>query len=409
MSQIPHWTHAAFRWSAVGILLNGQTPSHPQFAHDVELLLTQANLWHAKDGSVMVIPKGVKTDILDTLADVMSKISDYPEKRHYETVVKALVEKHPGLKDPGSEKGWQSWFYSLKFKLGNYRKKLSAAGCHEVVVNKRKGVEAKGSRHKKSKGEVNYCPDLPEGQSTDDMEEKRQQMEMEMPKKDPDHQLIEVLMSDTFSQRRREIVGDQPLITELKSRWPALFSERQIQAEFQRIVTTDLLSSFLDGLDGLAPTLLEVHKGASRTGKKPALKSILDCLEKDDTNERRRTAALLGLSHYMSGENQANVIRMCDAHGDTLEEAVKGMQVGLLIGYEGERDAFPQQIFNVAVVVEETIVLHNLKDVACGFAMLLGIIYSLNLQYPLEMKYSFEFLQRVVMKIQPDQASAKLH
>ncbi|KAK1904103.1 Sterile alpha motif domain containing protein 3 [Dissostichus eleginoides] len=118
----------------------------------------------------------------------MSKISAYPEKRHYETVVKALVEKHPGLKDPGSEKGWQSWFYSLKFKLGNYRKKLSAAGCHEVVVNKRKGVEAKGSRHKKSKGE-----------------------------------------------RRREIVGDQPLITELKSRWPALFSERQIQAEFQRI------------------------------------------------------------------------------------------------------------------------------------------------------------------------------
>ena len=85
------------------------------------------------------------------------------------------------------------------------------------------------------------------------------------------------------------------------------------------------------------------------------------------------------------------------------------MQVGLLVGYEGERDAFPQQIFNVAVVVEEKIVLHNLKDVACGFAMLLGLIYCLNLQYPLEMKYSFEFLQRVVMKIQPDQASAKVH
>ncbi|XP_034067642.1 uncharacterized protein LOC117543450 isoform X2 [Gymnodraco acuticeps] len=209
------------------------------------------------------------------------------------------------------------------------------------------------------------------------MEEKRQQMEMEMPKKDPDHQFIEALMTDTFSQLRREIVGDQPLITELKSRWPALFSERQIQAEFKRIVTMDLLSSFLDGLDGLAPTLLEVYKGASRTGKKPALKGILDCLEKD-------------------------------AHGDTLEEAMKGMQVGLLIGYEGERDAFPQQIFNVAVVVEETIVFHNLKDVACGFVMLLGLIYCLNLQYPLEMKFSFEFLQRVVLKIQPDQASAKI-
>ncbi|KAK1887355.1 Solute-binding protein [Dissostichus eleginoides] len=170
---------------------------------------------------------------------------------------------------------------------------------------------------------------------------------------------------------------------QLKSRWPALFSERQIQAEFQRIVTTDLLSSFL--------VAWPQH-----------------CWRKM-TQMRRRTAALLGLSHYMSGENQANVIRMCDAHGDTLEEAMKGMRVGLLIGYEGERDAFPQQIFNVAVVVEETIVLHNLKDVACGLAKLLGIMYSLNLQYPLEMKYSFEFLQRVVMKIQSDQASAKVH
>ncbi|KAI4804014.1 hypothetical protein KUCAC02_025659 [Chaenocephalus aceratus] len=99
------------------------------------------------------------------------------------------------------------------------------------------------------------------------------------------------------------------------------------------------------GLDGLAPTLLEVYKGASRTGKKPALKGLLDCLEKDDTNERRRTAALLGLSHYMSGNNQANVIRMCDAHGDTLEEAMKGMQVGLLIGYEGERETILTAFF----------------------------------------------------------------
>ncbi|KAK1904690.1 Phosphoribosylglycinamide formyltransferase [Dissostichus eleginoides] len=111
------------------------------------------------------------------------------------------------------------------------------------------------------------------------------------------------------------------------------FSERQIQAEFQRIVTTDLLSSFLDGLDGLAPTLLEVHKGASRTGKKPALKSILDCLEKDDTNERRRTAALWDY-HTTCLAKIRQMSSGCVMLMETLEEAVKGMQVGLLIGYE---------------------------------------------------------------------------
>lgn len=201
----------------------------PRFSHDVELQLQEANCRYAKDGSVTVISKTLKTDILDTLADHMSKISPYPEKQHYENVAQALVKKHPCLREPGSEKGWFSWFHSLKFKMGNYRQKLGSAGCPEVVINKRKSGSSKGKTVKKSKkGEVNYCPDPPEGQSSDSMEVKRKIMEVEMMKKDPNHQLLEDLMAATFSQRRKEIVGDQPHITELISRWPALFHVRQV-------------------------------------------------------------------------------------------------------------------------------------------------------------------------------------
>lgn len=264
----------------------------------------------------------------------MSKISAYPERHHYENEAKALVEKHPSLKEPGSEKGWYSWFHSLKFKLGNYRQKLSAAGCPEVVVKKRRKFEGESVK-KSKKGEVNYCPDPPEGQSPENMEEKRNMMEAEMLKRDPDPQLVEDLMVATFSQRRKEIIGDQPLITEVISRWPALLHERQ--------------------MDGLVPRLLEVYKAAIKTGKKQSLKDILDCLQKDDTNEKRRTAALLGLPHYISGEDPSTVVRMCDAHRETLDETMKGMQLGLLIGYEGaEREAFPREVFEIAVVVEET-------------------------------------------------------
>ncbi|XP_017165624.1 uncharacterized protein LOC103461900 [Poecilia reticulata] len=383
----------------------------PKFSHDVELQLKEANCRYAKDGCVTVISKTLKTDILDTLADGMSKISAYPERQHYENVAKALVERHPCLRDPGSEKGWYSWFHSLKFKMGNYRQKLSSAGCPEVVINKRKSGSSKGETVKKSKkGEVNYCPDPPEGQSPENMEVKRKIMEAEMQKKDPNHQLLEDLMVATFSQRRKEIVGDQPHITELISRWPTLFHEKQIRAEFKRIVTKDLLESFLDGLDGLVPRLLEIYKAATKSGKKQPLKDILDCLAKDDTNERRRAAALLGLPRYISGEDPSTIIRMCDAHADFLDDAMKGMQVGLLIACEGgEQWPIPHEVFDVAVVVEETIVLHNIKDVTLGFATLMGVIYCVNLKYPDDMKYSFEFLQRVVMKIKPDQASARLH
>lgn len=73
------------------------------------------------------------------------------------------------------------------------------------------------------------------------------------------------------------------------------------------------------------------------------------------------------------------------------------MQLGILIGYEdAKRDAFPHKVFDVAVVVKDTIVLHNIKDVPFSFAMLMGVIYCVNLEYP-EAKYSFKFLQRVVM------------
>uniref|UniRef100_A0A3P9N304 Uncharacterized protein n=1 Tax=Poecilia reticulata TaxID=8081 RepID=A0A3P9N304_POERE len=247
----------------------------PKFSHDVELQLKEANCRYAKDGSVTVTSKTLKTDILDTLADCMSKISAYPERQHYENVAKTLVERHPYLQDPGSEKGWYSWFHSLKFKMGNYRQKLSSVGCPEVVINKRKSVSSKGETVKKSKkGEVNYCPDPPEGQSPENMEVKPKIMEAEMQKKDPNYQLLEDWMVATFSQHKFYILSSQ------------------IRTEFTRIVTKDLLESFLDGLDDLVPRLLEVYKA--------------------DTNERRRAAVLLGLPHYISGEDPSTVIRICD-------------------------------------------------------------------------------------------------
>ena len=63
------------------------------------------------------------------------------------------------------------------------------------------------------------------------------------------------------------------------------------------------------------------------------------------------------------------------SHAENLDDAMKGMQLRILIGYEGEQWAIPNEIFNVAVVVEEAIVVPNIKDMAHGFAMLMGVIY----------------------------------
>ena len=89
---------------------------------------------------------------------------------------------------------------------------------------------------------------------------------------------------------------------------------------------------------------------------------------------------------------------------------MQGMDVGLLIGYEGaHQNGFPLNIFNVAVVVEETPVMHNFDDVPSAMAMLVGVIYCVNLEYPKAMKYSFEFMQRVILNIHPEEASPKVN
>lgn len=201
----------------------------PVFSHEVEFKLRVANDAYANDGAVMVISKSVKSEILDRLADCIAKITPYPTKKNIESVAKALVVKHPCLREPGSGRGWYCWKFSLVFKMGNYRQRMMAAGCPEVLVNKRKRGNGKRKPVKKSKkGEIRYLPQPPLGQTALKSEKDRETMLLEVQKRNPDLQVLDELMTVTFSQRRQEIVGDEPLISAVMDRWPALFSERQV-------------------------------------------------------------------------------------------------------------------------------------------------------------------------------------
>ncbi|KAJ8369758.1 hypothetical protein SKAU_G00097860 [Synaphobranchus kaupii] len=108
--------------------------------------------------------------------------------------------------------------------------------------------------------EVNYLPDLPEGQNEDGLEAERKLLVEEMKKRNPSATLIASKMDQTFPLRRREIVEGGPPVKTLKERWPALFTERQVFAEFNRIQPGNLESDFFDALDRYAPRLVTIFK-----------------------------------------------------------------------------------------------------------------------------------------------------
>ena len=63
---------------------------------------------------------------------------------------------------------------------------------------------------------------------------------------------------------------------------------------------------------------------------------------------------------------------------------------------------------DVGIVIEGVEVLHDLRDIASASALLMGVIYALNLSYPQELKAFFEVLQKVFLQLDASRLSSKV-
>ncbi|XP_056295592.1 uncharacterized protein LOC130209778 [Pseudoliparis swirei] len=218
---------------------------------------------------------------------------------------------------------------------------------------------------------------------------------------------MDALMDSTFALRRKEIVDGEPPVSEIEARWPALFSERQISAEFMRLVSSDLHQCFFDGLDKYVPKLLEMY--SIRSPSCPNLRRLLHSLDEQTSNQKRRAAVLLGLPHYLR-EDSSSFISVCETTSS--EGVARQVDIGLLIVAEdggSGKQLLALNIVDVAVVLEERVIVQELKDVPKAFATLMGLLYSLNMMYPKGLKYTFEVIQKVFMGIGSATCSAKVN
>lgn len=115
--------------------------------------------------------------------------------------------------------------------MGNLHQKYKIAGCTELTVNQKRSSDlGKGTRKMKKakRSEINFLPDIPQGQTLNSLEDERITLIEEMQKKNRDWKVVDVLMGSTFALRRKEIVDGEPPVSEVADRWPALLSERQV-------------------------------------------------------------------------------------------------------------------------------------------------------------------------------------
>ncbi|XP_060939247.1 sterile alpha motif domain-containing protein 3-like isoform X1 [Limanda limanda] len=372
----------------------------PVFSFDVALRLSNGDALFKESGVLLTVPREMKMDILDNLAQAMFSYKAYPKTQEIESVAAALIEKHPSLADPGVGTGFHSWAMSIRYKLGNYRQKLRMAGCNEVRVNQRKNAEVTRCLKKARRCEVNFLPDNPEGQTDESQERERKLIQEEVLKRLPNKTLIESKMEATFSLRRKGIVEEEPPIADVLEKWPALFLEEQIYAEFFRITQVDLKKTFLTSLDAHASNLIKLYRTRSGTQGKD-LKALLDNLDEQTTDvlAQRKATALRGLPLYLR-ENPGNVLKTC-LDTDSEETSVAGVQLGIVTIVEddvGRAHSMPRTV-NIALVIEEKVVVDNISDISTAIVLLFGCIYNLNLDYPKGLKYTFEALQKIFMNL----------
>ncbi|KAK7903971.1 hypothetical protein WMY93_016578 [Mugilogobius chulae] len=320
---------------------------HPNFSVDVNYRLRQADLKHLQDGSVLKkIPKDMKHEMLEKIAEQMYSYTAYPTNQQYESVAKSLISKHPCLRESGSASGYLGWKNSITCKMANYRRKRSRSGCLDVSVNagKRGRHNQGGSVNKQikkaKKGELNFLPNFPEGFNETSLEQARTEMEDEMKKKTPNGRLIKPNMDLTFALRRIEVVEKTPPISLLLKRWPALFSNEQICLEFKRIVGKDLQQEFYSALDTHTTRLLEIFR-AKRGNVGEQLTQLLQQMQSMDPTEKR-TVALRGLP-YLLGDNPTEFFKS-SFDGD---ESFGQIDVGILLvnaeGVSPQHQIFIQQ------------------------------------------------------------------
>ncbi|XP_055085880.1 uncharacterized protein LOC117388188 isoform X2 [Periophthalmus magnuspinnatus] len=314
------------------------------------------------------------------------------------------------LRELGSETGYSAWKITLKQKMGNYRSNLRNMGCSELKINslKRRGdVNVHPNQVKKARrAEVNFCPDYPAGEDKESQEEDRVALLSEVQKRNND-ELIKRKMERTFPHRRQEIVRDMPFIADFKSRWPALFSHREINAEFRRITTMPLASKFMSQLDLYAPKLMKIFR---KKGGKPGRKitEIMTGINERDSIDQRRCCTLKALSAYLN-EDPSNMIKeYVNIDFLNAQQQMPKTSIGIYaILHEGD-DGGKEDPEDVGIIIEGVSVLQDLREVATAFPLLFGLMYVLNLNYPRDLKYTFEFYQKVLMELDNKKMSNKI-
>ncbi|XP_052459822.1 uncharacterized protein LOC128018377 isoform X2 [Carassius gibelio] len=372
----------------------------PTFSHSTESQLRDGNAEYQRSQARLTPSSKMLSNILETLADKVYSYRSYPSDADLSEVAEALTQTHPCLKEPGSFNHSYGWKQRLKTKMYNYRTYLKShsSSSDELSVNTVKRKSSMDSHPAKNikkprRAESNHYPSLPLNKTPELMEQERIALLSEVKKRN-NVKTIREKMAQTFAFRRQEIVDKKTPLLSIIERWPALIDVQEVNAEFLRVTTIPLEARFMQNLDEKCTEMIKVIRkkgGAIREKTR-----LLPVVEKDTDTATKREIALKCLILNM-GEAVEDLIKDFLVSEKEEAEAILQQETMAIFVFR-DAQAVPKDI---GIVLEGQKVLSELPSIANAVAILLGLLYTLNLEYPKTLKLTFEYIQKVIMELDP--------
>lgn len=94
---------------------------------------------------------------------------------------------------------------------------------------------------------------------------------------------------------------------------------------------------------------------------------------------------------------------------DAEESYTQGVKIGILSVIEDDvaaKKSLPN-VVNIVIILEQNVVLEDIKDLPSAVAYLFGLLYATNMQYPKDLSYTFEVIQKVFVELDGQSCSAR--